>query len=363
MSQNTGLSETEVAENPMNNFGPVFLLHTCCCQPQAFLHTSLNLHCPVPSVLGPYALPLLLSHRTAVVITPTCRARFFGDLPHKNAMELHNFAAFLGEEESNTTPPAADSSGVVVPSHTRLSMDQVQDDAVTDLLKIIGKAEHEVQSLPQTSADFETCSLRSTLCGQLDAQLGAAVDEALGSQELRLNPADAVCPDAINKVVARLAASPPFVGVVNKAREAIEQAAEAQLAAAATPVANATGDSVAATGAAGVVLRRNVDALSSSDTEREDMRVKKKAARRDDWVGIFDLSGGLGGGGGISPRVDIEAALGQLETGLGGSGSSTTSSVEALGLLAQVGGRSRDVKSRAVPRVSLPLSKRKISTK
>ncbi|CAN0520019.1 unnamed protein product, partial [Ectocarpus sp. 8 AP-2014] len=31
----------------------------------------------------------------------------------------------------------------------------------------------------------------------------------------------------------------------------------------------------------------------------------------------------------------IEAALGQLETGLGGSGSSTTSSVEALGLLAQ----------------------------
>ncbi|CBN75840.1 conserved unknown protein [Ectocarpus siliculosus] len=214
-------------------------------------------------------------------------------------------------------------------------MDEVQDDAVTEFLKILGKAEHEVRSLPQTSADFETCSLRSTLCGQLDAQLGAAVDKALGSQELRLDPADGVCPDGINKVVARLAASPPFVGVVNKAREAIEQAAEAQLAAATTPVANATGDSVAATGAAGVVLRRNVDALSSSDTEREDMRVKKKAARRDDWVGIFDLSGGLGAGGGISPRVDIEAALGQLETGLGGSGSSTTSSVEALGLLAQ----------------------------
>ncbi|CAB1113240.1 unnamed protein product [Ectocarpus sp. CCAP 1310/34] len=207
------------------------------------------------------------------------------------------------------------------------------EDVVTDFLKILGKTEHEVQSLPQTSADFETCSLRSTLYGQLDAQLGSAVDEALGLQELRLDPADAVCPDAINKVVARLAASPPFVSVVNKAREAIEQAAEAQLAAAATPVANATDGSVAATGAAGVVLRRNVDALSSSDTEREDMRVKKKAARRDDWVGMFDLSGGLGGG--ISPRVDIEAALGQLETGLGGSGSSATSSVEALGLLAQ----------------------------
>ncbi|CAM9244333.1 unnamed protein product [Ectocarpus fasciculatus] len=224
-------------------------------------------------------------------------------------------------------------------------MDQVQDDAVTDFLKILGGAEHEeggedarstVQSLPQTNADFETCSLRSTLCGQLDAQLGAAVDEALGSQELRLDPAGGACSDALNNVVARLAASPPFVGVVNKAREAIERAAEAQLAAAEAPVANAAGNSsVAATGAAGVLLRRNVDALSSSDTEREGMHVKKKAARRDDWVGIFDLSGGLGGGGGISPRVDIEAALGQLETGLGGAGSSTTSSVEALGLLAQ----------------------------
>lgn len=263
-----------------------------------------------------------------------------------------------GGEQHATHSTAA--VGFVVPSHTRLSMDQVQDDAVTDFLKTFGRAEHEVQSLPQTNADFETCSLRSTLCGQLDAQLGAAVDEALGSQELRLDPADGVSPDAINEVVARLAASPPFVGVVNKAREAIGQAAEAQMAAAAAPVANAAGTSVAATGAAGVVLRRNVEALSNSDTEREGMHVKKKAARRDDWVGIFDLSGGLGGGGGISPRVDIEAALGQLETGLGGS-SSATSSVEALDLLAQVGGRRRDVESHAVPHVSSPFSKQKIS--
>lgn len=209
------------------------------------------------------------------------------------------------------------------------------DDGVGELLDILRCAEDDekrgrnetnrIQSLPQTSADFESCGFRSMLFSRLEAKLGAKVDAALRSDELTLNAVDGVGKNAVDRAVAELVGSPSFVGVVDNARAAVERAAPS----------NADDHNGSPTGAAGgSFLRRNLDALSSSDTEREGMHVKKKAARRNDWVDIFD--GGLGGGLGFSPRVDVEAALAQLETGLGNPGGSPASSVEALGLLAEV---------------------------
>lgn len=223
------------------------------------------------------------------------------------------------------------------------TMDRVQD-SITDFLEIFRRAEGEhegedawkrVESLPRTNAEFQTCGLFSSLSGQLEAQLGAAVDEAVTSDELALKNGVGVRPEAIDRAVARLTASPSFVGVVDTARSAVQQAAGVQQAAPATPASAGSG-TTATRNATGSFLRRNVDALSSSDTEREGMHAKKKPARRDDWVGIFDLGGG---GGSFSPRVDIEAALGQLEAGLESPGGSAASAIEALGLLAEVRGR------------------------
>lgn len=232
-------------------------------------------------------------------------------------------------------------------------MDRLQHGAMKEFLEIIRRAEGEdegedagkrLESLPQTNAEFQTCGLFSTLCGQLEAALGTAADKAIASDDLELDVGGGVHPEAIDSAVARLTASPSFVGVVDTARAAVEQAAGVQTAAAAAAAAEgAAGSGTATLDTAGSFLRRNVDALSSSDTEREGMHAKKKPARRDDWVGLFDLSGGLesGGGGFFGPRVDVEAALGQLEAGLESPGGSAASAVEALGLLAQVKGWSR----------------------
>lgn len=224
-------------------------------------------------------------------------------------------------------------------------MDRVQDGAMKELLEIIRRAEGEdagegpgkrIESLPRTNAAFQTCGMFSTLSGQLEARLGAAVDAAVTSGELELGAGGGgVRPEAIDRAVARLAASPSFVGVVDAARAAVEQAAGVQ-------TAGAAGSGTATLDATGSFLRRNVDALSSSDTEREGMHAKKKPARRNDWVGLFGLSEGLDSGGRsfFSPRVDVEAALGQLEAGLESPGGSAASAIEALGLLAEVRGRS-----------------------
>lgn len=249
-------------------------------------------------------------------------------------------------------------------------MDPAQDGAVShvsELLEIIRRAGGEdvceddvgnlVESLPRTNPDFEACRLRSMLCDQLEARLGAAVDEALVSDDLEVSSSGGVCPKDIDEVVARLVDSSRFVGVVENARATVVQ----QVAGVQKVASGATNTTAAAAGnsstilnaATGNFLRRNLDALlSSSDAEGEGTRhVKKKAARRDDWVGIFDLSGGFGaGGGGFSPRVDIEGALGQLEAGLESSvPGSATSAVEALGLLAEV----KDEAKRQLMNVSL----------
>eukprot|EP00752_Nemacystus_decipiens_P011121 g9881.t1 len=218
-----------------------------------------------------------------------------------------------------------------------------------EFLEIVRRAEGEddggdagkrVESLPRTNAEFQTCGLFLTLSGQLESRLGAAVDEAVASDELELDVGGGVRPEAIDRAVARLAASPSFVSVVDTARAEVEQVAGVQTAAAAADAAGAegaAGSGIANLDTSGNFLRRNVDALSSSDTEREGMHAKKRPARRDDWVGLFDLSGGLdsAGGGFFSPRVDVEAALGQLEAGLEDRCGSAASAVEALGLLAE----------------------------
>lgn len=217
-------------------------------------------------------------------------------------------------------------------------MDPAPDDGVAELLEILRRAEendgkrgdagNRIQSLPRTSSDFESSRLRSILHGRLEVELGAMVNAVLCSDDLKLNATDGAEPNAVDQAVAGLTGSPSFVGVVDKARAAIARAAPA-------PAADLNG--VAPGTAGGSFFRRNLDALSSSDTEREDMHVKKKAARRNDWVDIFDRSGGLGGGMGFSPRVDVEAAMAQLEAGLASPGGSPASAVEALGSLAEVG--------------------------
>ncbi|CAM9355665.1 unnamed protein product [Scytosiphon promiscuus] len=217
-------------------------------------------------------------------------------------------------------------------------MDPAPDDGVAELLQILrrveddkekqGDARDRIKSLPQTSSDLESCGFRTTLYGRLEAHLGAMVDAVLCSDELKINAVDGVRPNAVDRAVTELTGSPRFVGVVDNARAAIEQAASS--------IAADNSRAAAAPGAAGgSLLRRNLDALSTSDTEGENRHVRKKAARRNDWVDIFDRGGGLGGGLGFSPRVDVEAALAQLEAGLGSPDGSPESSVEALGLLAE----------------------------
>lgn len=218
----------------------------------------------------------------------------------------------------------------------------MQTDAIDEILETLRHVggedagqdlESRIQYLPRTNPDFEASQLYGVMSGQLEGQLGKEVDEAVASKELAFAHGECVSPDAVEKVVARLVASPSFAGVVLGARSCLEKAARLK---------STTGD-VPGTDAAAAVggtttkderihFHRN---MSSSDMEEEAMHSKKKALRMDDWVGTFSLSGG-GADRGFSPRIDVEAVLGQLEAGLASPGGSATSCVEALGSLAEV---------------------------
>lgn len=220
----------------------------------------------------------------------------------------------------------------------------MQTDMVTEILETLHRAgeedvgqdvERRIQHLPRTNADFEATKLYGVVSGQLQAHLGEAVNEAVDSKELRFAHGDCVSPGAVDEVVARLAASPSFAVVVQGARACLQRAA--RLKNATCDVPPGAGAAAAAGGTTTkderIYFHRND--MSSSDTEGEGMHAKKKALRMDDWAGTFCLSGG-GGGRGFSPRIDVEAALGQLEAGLGSPGGSATSAIEALELLAEV---------------------------
>lgn len=191
-------------------------------------------------------------------------------------------------------------------------------------------AKARIQCLPRKNEDFQTCRLRDMLYGRLEANLAEAVEGAAASKELDFAyHHGSITLDNIEGVVQRLTASPAFGAVVDGARADLAQQADRQLNLSinATDI-NSRGN--AAITDEGFLARHD---LSSSDNEAEGMHAKRKVARRDDWVGLFDACGGSGG---FSPRVDVEAALGQLAAGLGGGAGSTAVSVEALGLLAEV---------------------------
>lgn len=218
----------------------------------------------------------------------------------------------------------------------------MQTDVVTEILEAIHRAgeedvgedvESRIQHLPRTNPDFEASKLYGIVSGQLQAQLGEAVNEAVDSQELQFAHGDCVSSGAVDEVVARLVASPSFAGVVLGARACLQRTARLKNAACDLPGAGATAAVRVLTKDERIHFHRND--MSSSDTEGEGMHAKKKALRMDDWVGTFSLSGG-GAGRGFSPRIDVEAALGQLEAGLGSPAGSATSAIEALGLLAEV---------------------------
>lgn len=219
----------------------------------------------------------------------------------------------------------------------------MQTDVVTEILEAIRRAgeedvgedvESRIQHLPRTNPDFEASKLYGIVSGQLQAQLGEAVNEAVDSQELHFAHGDCVSSDAVDEVVARLVASSSFAGVVLGARACLQSTARLKNAACDVPAGGAT----AVTGGSTTKDERihfHRNDMSSSDTEGEGMHAKKKALRMDDWMGTFSLSGG-GAGRGFSPRIDVEAALGQLEAGLGSPAGSATSAIEAMGLLAEV---------------------------
>lgn len=235
-------------------------------------------------------------------------------------------------------------------------MDPLPEDVLEEFQSILCDAQEEfsgeetnslVASLPKTNVDFQTCRLRNLLFQRLEARLGEAVDQELSSTE-RLSFADKsyVSATAVDEVVARLASSEPFDHVVNDARPALQRAAASSTSSTfaagaqtadsdAGPVSSA-GPVVTASGSEqhqGGFLHRRSDVFDS-DMETELTQARRKAARTDDWVGIFDLCGG-GIGGGFSPRVDIEASLTQLEEGLNSS-PSASGAVDALESLAEV---------------------------
>ena len=220
----------------------------------------------------------------------------------------------------------------------------MQTDVATEILETLHRAgeedvgqdvESRIKHLPRTNPDFEATKLYGIVSGQLQAHLGEAVNEAVDSKELQFAHGDCVSPGAVDEVVARLAASPSFADVVQGARACLQRAGRLKNAACDVPPAAGAAAAVGGTTTKDERIHLHRNDMSSSDTEGEGMHAKKKALRMDDWVGTFCLSGG-GGGRGFSPRIDVEAALGQLEAGLGSPGGSATSATEALGLLAEV---------------------------
>lgn len=211
----------------------------------------------------------------------------------------------------------------------------MQEDALSEFVGILDRArkgsgtnvdlEESSRCLPRTNEEFQTCQLRQFLLDKLEANdevgsLGQAVDEAIAAGYLEDRVRGCVRPDAVEDALAQLVSSPAFDAVVNSARGALSRAAG---------VLAAAGNHSAVVG-----RDRGGRRLESSlgGEAADGAHVKKKAARRDDWGGSFDMWGS----GGFSPRVDIEAALGQLETGLAAGAAGAGSSVEALDALSGV---------------------------
>lgn len=210
---------------------------------------------------------------------------------------------------------------------------QVQEDTLREFLGILNRTrkgldikaglEDSIRSLPRINEEFQTCQLRHFLLDKLEGSLGVGVDKAIGAKYLEDQEHGCVRPDAVADTLAQLVSSPVFDAVVNSTRGALSRAAGV-LAAAGNQGAAALRDGGG---------RRLVSCLGGEAVD-DDAHVKKKATRRDDWGGSFDIWGG----GGFSPRVDIEAALVQLETGLsaGAGAAGARSSVEALDALSGV---------------------------
>lgn len=228
-------------------------------------------------------------------------------------------------------------------------MDPLQVEVIEEFLKIVGctreekgneddKSVSQVHTFPRTNTDFESCRLRDILAGQLEAHLGEQVDQTVAREGLYFTDNVQTYSSAVvDETVAGLEASKTFRRVVDESRVAIQRAggllhirsALGPSGTAATTANNSPTDGVGA-------LTRRGD-LSDSDAEGEGAHVKKVPRRDDSWTKIFDVLGpGFAMGRGFgSPRVDVEGALEQLRAGLANT-ESTASSVEALGLLAEV---------------------------
>lgn len=228
-------------------------------------------------------------------------------------------------------------------------MDPIQVEVVEEFLKIVGrtgegkdneddKSASRVQTFPRTNTDFESCRLRDILTGQLEAHLGEQVDQTVAREDLYFTDnVQTYNSEVVEEVVAGLEASQTFRRVVDESRVAVQQAGgllhiRSALGPSGTAAATANNPQ---TDGGGALIRRG--GLSDSDAEGEGAHAKKVPRRDDSWANIFDVLGpGFAMGRGFgSPRVDVEGALEQLKAGLANA-ESAASSVEALGLLAEV---------------------------
>lgn len=197
-----------------------------------------------------------------------------------------------------------------------------------------GNLESSIKSLPRSNEEFQKCQLKAILYRKLgdtaNCNLRHAVNQVVASGVLEDREKGRVRPEAVQDAVARLVASFTFNGVVSSAQEGIAQAAE---------VLSVAGKDRAANGAdVRCGKLRGSFSLHADDGETIQCSSAKKT-RGDDWDGgAFDL---WGTGGSVSPRVDIEGALAQLEAGLdgsGGGGDGATTSMAAVAALHTLAG-------------------------
>lgn len=217
---------------------------------------------------------------------------------------------------------------------TAASPDNPEQDRVESKYQIIN-------SLLRDDESFQTCQLRQLLSGRLEADLGQAVDQAVASGSLEDEHEGCCRADAVAETLVQLVTSPTFCDVVGSSRSSLERTSGL------LAISDSAGNVTSYGRLPGRGFGHNDEGASASPLAGGDVvagegrelyhtaKKKKKAPQREDWGNFFDeLCAGADGG--FSPRVDIEAALGQLEVALGNGEHAGAGAVKALDLLTGV---------------------------
>lgn len=178
----------------------------------------------------------------------------------------------------------------------------ISEDVLAEFLEILPHVqsaedvEGAIESLPRTNHEFHTSKLHQLLHRRVVADFQLHVNQAVLSGDIEDEAHGGVQSRAVENTLARLVASPAFDNLVDNVQAGLRR----------------TTGLLAASGNMGYDSCPDPNSRLRDDTQDE--HAKKRATRRDDWSGLFDICGG-----GFSPPVDIEAALARLETGLNGA--------------------------------------------